>query len=375
MRILALQPYDAASHRAFLDGWQRHSRHTFDVLSLPAKHFKWRMRHAPITLATQIEALAARGETWDALWCTSMLDLAALRGLSPAAAKLPAAIYFHENQLTYPTRHPDERDAHFGLTNMTSALAAIASFQTSDGNIPPACVWWNSAYNRDRFLSALGGFLQQMPDNRLPGAVETIRQASAVHYPGIDLVGQGDMPGDPGEPPTLLWAARWEYDKGPELFFEALDLLEQRGVAFRLSVIGEQFGKAPECFEQAEKRFSDRIVRWGYQPTRQAYEQTLREADVVISTSQHEFFGLAIAEAISAGCVPVLPNALAYPEVWSEHAMYHDSSADGVANAIHRAIGQGFGGQKERQEAAGRFAWPCVAPRLDCGIKSLVSIR
>ena len=219
MRVLALQPYDTGAHRAFLEGWQRNSRHAFDVLALPGRHFKWRMRQAPAGLAGEIERLAAQNKPWDALWCTSMLDLATLRGLSPAAAKLPAAIYFHENQLTYPTRHAQQRDLHFGLTQMAAALAAIASCEQAHA----PCVWWNSAFNRDSYLEALDALLRTMPDHPPTHAAEQIRNASAVVYPGIDVIGAPPRRTD--GPPVLLWAARWEHDKAPELFFDALDEL------------------------------------------------------------------------------------------------------------------------------------------------------
>lgn len=371
MRLLALQPYDAASHRAFLEGWWAHSRHEIDVLSLPGRHFKWRVRQAPVELARQIDAKAAAGQRWDALWCTSMLDLAALRGLCPAAANLPGAVYFHENQLTYPTRYAGQRDVHYGLTNMTSALAAIASHPRKGSFGPPPCVWWNSAYNRDSFLDALAELLQSMPDYPMPEAVETIREASAVHYPGIDLIEPASQRNS-DQPPVLLWAARWEYDKGPELFFDALDVLAKRNVPFRLSVIGEQFAEGPACFKQAQERFADRIVRWGYQPTRETYEGALREADLVVSTSKHEFFGIAVAEAVSAGCMPVLPKTLAYPEVWGEAAVYHDQTAQGVADAIERALSH-KDDVGRIQQAAEPFAWSRVAPRLDDAIEALVS--
>ena len=57
MRILALEPYYGGSHRAFLDGWVAHSRHEWTVLELPAYKWKWRMRHAAITLADRVAAL------------------------------------------------------------------------------------------------------------------------------------------------------------------------------------------------------------------------------------------------------------------------------------------------------------------------------
>ncbi len=365
MHVLALQPYDTGAHRAFLEGWRRNSRHTFDVLALPGRHFKWRMRQAPIDLAQQTETLVQSGLGWDALWCTSMLDLATCRGLCPAVARLPAAVYFHENQLTYPTRYADQRDLHFGLTQMMSALAAIASCKQTD--VP--CVWWNSAYNRDSFLEALDALLHSMPDHRPTRAVQQIRDASAVVYPGIDPIEA--EPSGRDAPPILIWAARWEHDKAPELFFEALDELKCRGVEFRVSVIGQQFAEYPACFDVARERFADRIVRWGYQPSRAAYAEALKEADIVVSTAKHEFFGLAVAEAVSAGCVPMLPGALAYPEVWGDAAVYHDQSATGIADAIERALARC---DTDVSQTAGRFAWARIAPQIDNAIESIVCL-
>ena len=363
MHILALQPYDTGSHRALLEGWQRNSRHSFTTLTLPGRHFKWRFRQAPVAFAKEIKMLTNQGETWDALWCTSMLDLAALRGLSPPVGALPGAAYFHENQLTYPVRYEKQRDLHFGLTNMTTALAAIASAQHSDA----PCVWWNSGYNRDSFLDALQTTLAQMPDHAPLHVIETIRDRSALMYPGIDPIAPSAL--NSSVPPHLLWAARWEYDKGPELFFEALDDLAKRGMEFRLSVIGEQFAEAPACFKSAKSRFADRVVHWGYQQGRESYETVLREADIVVSTSKHEFFGLAVAEAVSAGCIPVVPNALAYPEVWADQAVYHDATPAGVADAIER--GAALHCTSERIASANRFVWSCVATQFDDAIESL----
>jgi glycosyltransferase involved in cell wall biosynthesis len=363
MRLLALQPYDALSHRAFLDGWRRHSRHDFAVHALPGRHFKWRYRQAPIGLTQALEREADVATPCDALWCTSMLDLAALRGLCPAAARLPAVVYFHENQLVYPAQHADPRDIHFGLSQMTTALAAIASHRGASNK----CVWWNSAYNRDSFLDALDVLLRNMPDHRPADAVETIRAHSAVHYPGIDPIDAHKR--ESNDPPTLLWAARWEHDKGPDLFFEALDELVRRGVAFRLNVVGQCFERLPGCFALARERFAERIDRWGFQRDRSAYHAALAGSDVVVSTSLHEFFGLAVAEAVSAGCVAVLPNALAYPEVWGDAALYHAQTVPSVADAIEHALARH--GRENTSRAAERFAWSNVAPRLDDAIEAL----
>ncbi|MHC5144613.1 MAG: tRNA-queuosine alpha-mannosyltransferase domain-containing protein, partial [Planctomycetota bacterium] len=70
---MTLEAYYGGSHKAFLDGWQAHSEHDFTLLSLPPSKWKWRMRHAAITFAQQVNKLVQAGETWDALFCSDML--------------------------------------------------------------------------------------------------------------------------------------------------------------------------------------------------------------------------------------------------------------------------------------------------------------
>ncbi len=301
MRILALEPYFGGSHRAFLDGWRAHSRHEFKVLGLPARTWKWRMRHAAVTFAEQARELCQAGQRWDAVFCSDMLNLAEFRGLCPAAvAALPTVAYFHENQLTYPVRKGDERDFHFGYTNFTTCLAADE-------------IWFNSDFHRNDFLNALSAALQRMPDYQEPEQVARIDAKSKIQPPGIEAF-SARTPRQPG-PLRILWAARWEHDKNPTDFFLALDALRASGIDFRVSVIGEQFREVPAVFAEYEKILAGCIDRWGFQSSREEYRAALLEADIFVSTANHEFFGIAAAEAIAAGCLPLLPNRLAYPEL------------------------------------------------------------
>ena len=62
------------------------------------------------------------------------------------------------------------------------------------------------------------------------------------------------------------------------------------------------------------KDHADRIEYAGRLP-RADYVKTLRRADWVLSTARHEFYGIAVAEALLAGCLPWLPDRLSYPEL------------------------------------------------------------
>ncbi|MFW6158005.1 MAG: tRNA-queuosine alpha-mannosyltransferase domain-containing protein [Planctomycetota bacterium] len=369
MRILALEPYYGGSHRAFLDGWIAHSRHRWTVLGLPAFKWKWRMRHAPITFADEVAERVESGGAWDVVFCSDMLNLAECRGLTHESVRhLPAVAYFHENQLTYPVRVEDERDYQYCFSNIATALAADAA-------------WFNSAFHRDEFLDAIPRFLEKLPDHQaeLGAVVARIRQRAAVHPPGIEPIdAPGRAEGRAGAPLRILWAARWEFDKAPEVFFEAVRRLRDRGIAFRLSVIGEQFRARPAVFDRAQTEFAGRIDRWGYQEGRAAYERALAEADVVVSTALHEFFGISIVEAVAAGCYPVVPRRLAYPEVLGaldkagSGPHFYDGGAEELAGLLGSLaerddLWQGDSGAGVRA-VSGCF-WATRAPALDDAIQ------
>jgi glycosyltransferase involved in cell wall biosynthesis len=364
MKILALEPYYGGSHRAFLDGWVSHSHHKWTVIGLPAHKWKWRMRHSAITFVEQAQAMVADGAAFDLLFCSDMLNLAEFRGLAPESIRqLPTVVYFHENQLTYPARREDERDLHFGMINCTTALAADQ-------------VWFNSAFHRDSFLGALKALLHRMPDYNHVEVVDIIARKSVVHPQGI---AESTMCGTrlPG-PPRILLVARWEHDKNPELFFRAMYWLKDEGVDFRLSVIGEQFSEVPAVFAEAQSRLGDQIDRWGYQSTRNDYERALAEADIVVSTADHEFFGVGVIEAVAAGAYPLLPKRLAYPEIFgSGEQFFYDGSFDNLVVRLKELIRNTHEGRLwERHpdrlaNVVEKYYWKNLAPRLDDALQSL----
>lgn len=358
-RILALNPWHGGSHRAFLEGWMQHSRHDFTVLPLPPTKWKWRMRHAAVTFSRD----QTLHQSYDVLCCTDMLNLAEFRGLCPPEIRqLPAVAYFHENQLTYPTQQADERDLHFAYSNLTTALAADA-------------VWFNSAFHKDEFLSALPPFLRRMPDYSCLDSVADIEARSAIQSPGIDappvpLSGER-KPARPTGPIRLVWVSRWEHDKNPELFFTALRELLDGGIEFRVSVLGESFRNSPACFAEARQWLSDRIDHWGFAADRSEYLRILRESHTVVSTAGHEFFGIAVIESVAAGCVPLVPDALAYPEtLGSDPRWFHDGTAKGLAAAIVRQASE-----PAPLPDVSRYFWPQRAAELDDAIDELSHAR
>ncbi len=364
MRILALEAYHGGSHRAFINGWAKRSRHEFTLLTLPARNWKWRMRHGAITFAEQARELVERGEAFDLVFANDMMNLAEFRGLAPAALRAaPAILYFHENQLTYPVPTAGKRDLHFAMINLLSAIAADAA-------------WFNSAYHRDVFLDAGQRMIDRMPDHQPREATAAIRDRSQVQPPGVEMPGPRE--GRAAGPLRILWAARWEWDKNPWTFFEAIDLLADRGVDFRLSVIGRMSRSYPPVFDEVHRRHADRIDQWGWVEGGEAYREVLRQADVIVSTAKHEFFGIAVVEAVAAGALPLAPNGLAYPEVLAgrEEFLYDGEAAtlaDRLAGLASRLPDLWQGEPDRGRRIVRQYAWPTRAAEMDEAADALAS--
>ncbi|MDN3526319.1 DUF3524 domain-containing protein [Halomonas sabkhae] len=306
MRGLLLSAYAAASHQHWAEGivewldeigWTR--------LELPARHFPWRIRGNPLTW--MLRESAALSRHYDVILATSMVDLATLVGLYPHLAGARKVVYFHENQFAYPASSAQGSRVGPQMVNLYTALAADE-------------VVFNTVYNRDSFIDGARALLKRMPEN-LPAyePLEALRRrARVVPVPIATSTGQGSTAGD-----LIVWNHRWEYDKNPESFFAALFQLAARGVSFRVAVMGQRFGDWPAVFDEARERLGDRLVCWGPQ-TAAAYQDWLDRGAVVVSTSYHEFQGLAIMEAVRRGCVPLVPDRLCYPELYAAPFLYAD---------------------------------------------------
>jgi glycosyltransferase involved in cell wall biosynthesis len=356
LRILAIEPYYGGSHQVFLDGYRAHSRHEIELLTMPARKWKWRMRGAALSLQ---EEVLARAADFDALFVTDYLDLAALAGMRPSLPPgLRRVVYFHENQLTYPLQDEEERDYQFGFTNITSCLAADR-------------VIFNSHYHMHNFLEGVEKLIARMPDEHPTGLPETIQDRAVVVPVGVDLTEfdtHRNRGAGRGGPLTILWNHRWEYDKGAAMFFGLMMELQAEGHEFDLVVTGQRFREAPPIFDQAWERLMPRMKNFGFVESRVEYCGLVNDSDIVVSTAMHEFFGIAIVEAIYSGCLPLLPNRLSYPELipheHHETCLYEDR--DDLKQRLvhwlrHADEARAFDIGPEMR----RFGWEEVAPQLD----------
>lgn len=363
MRFLFLEPFYGGSHRDFAKGLAAHSRHDIHLATLPARFWKWRMRGAALHFVQTIGDLAP----FDGIITTGLMSLADFTALC-GEYRPPTMVYFHENQLTYPLAPGEQMDLQFGFTDITTALCADR-------------VLFNSRFHFDRFFSLLPGFIGQMPEFKPHWAVDAIRNKAHVLHPGcrFDEASLDPAPLHPG-PPLVVWNHRWEFDKNPQAFFDALDRVDRMGIDFRLALLGENYQAEPKVFVEAKSRFGDRIVQFGFAQSKDAYVGWLRKGFVAVSTAIQENFGIAVVEAMRQGCLPLLPHRLSYPEILPKEfhgAFLYRDDDDLVAKladmlrhpgryTVHRPV---------LADMMARHAWPSVVDRYDRELELLTEVR
>ncbi|MDX1736533.1 MAG: glycosyltransferase, partial [Halioglobus sp.] len=116
--------------------------------------------------------------------------------------------------------------------------------------------------------------------------------------------------------------------------------LQQAGLDYELALLGQRFRAVPAPLQAVMSDHAGSIVHAGFLPSRAEYFGVLHAADVVLSTALHEFQGLSVLEAVQAGCVPVVPDRLAYREMYPARFRYRSlpDNAPGEADAAASCI-------------------------------------
>lgn len=317
-QVWLLSAYRTDSHARWADwivrtnpqiGWHR--------MELPGRRFRWRIRGNPLSWLNKFPDSVP-----DLILATSMVDLATIRGLNPRLAHVPAWYYFHENQFAYPLSEHQYNQIDPQMVQLYGGLAAQRIF-------------FNSEFNRSSFLEGVFELLRTKPQVDTSGICRQLEQKSGVLPIPIDPV----EPASEKDERLIVWNHRWEYDKAPEVFADAMIRLANKGVDFRLALLGDRSEAMPnEALLRIREKLPGRIVADGRAGSR-AYRQMLGRASIVVSTALHEFQGLAMLEAVSAGARPLVPDALCYPEQYPEACRYPPGDRVTIVKRLGKWLG------------------------------------
>ena len=344
LRALLVEPWFAGSHRSWAEGYAAASSHEVTLLTSSGRGWRATLAHAGAELASRVT------QKPHVVLASSMMDLAEF-SQEAGLGDIPVVLYMHENQLTYDR---ERFDPELAMINWHSV-------RTADR------VLFNSRFHLNDFFAALPRLDLE------PGSISAVRDRSQVMPVGIDLA-QLDGPSQrQSERFTVLWNHRWQADKDPARFVEALlGIPDDR---LHLILAGEQQPDDPQVRRLVEQ-FGSRVVHAGFAPKEQ-YAELLRTADVVVSTALQEFFGVSIAEAMYCGAVPVAPRRLAYPELIPEQ--WHDQLLYSEGELAYRLLD--LAGQPQLLEeirptlhqAAAEYDWSVQAERYDAALEAVTA--
>ena len=359
MHIALLESYYGGSHKTWADGYSRFSLHEIELITMPAQFWKWRMQGGAISLARLLKTKP------DLILASSMMDLSTFRALTHRRlGAVPIALFFHENQLSYPQNRRQGHGWRYGFINFVSALTADANY-------------FNSAFHFEDFMAQLPRLLKHFADFNELQTVEEIRAKSRVLPLGIDLRRfDSHRAGKPADDrPIILWNHRWEADKDPDAFIYSMIKLANEGYDFKLAITGESFGDMPEAFQTAQTLLGEKIIQLGFVESFADYARLLWSADYVVSTAWQEFFGISVCEAIYCGCIPILPDRLNYPHLLTDDLK---SACLYQRDRLTAQLRYHLDGNLEldtsllREKIAG-FDWRVMAPRYDDEFQDLVT--
>lgn len=311
LTILVVEGWFGGSHRQWAQGWAAASEHEIRLVTLPAARWKWRLRAGSVRLGEAVRTHIEASGRPDLVVVSSMLDAASLMGIARRELHgVPMVTYLHENQLTQPRAPGQNVDEGLALAQWRSMVAADE-------------VWFNSAFHHDDLFGALPGLLTRagVGESQVD-LLDAVAARCRVVPLGVDtahLVAAHRRTRSGA--PVVIFNHRIAHDKDPGAVLDALATVAARGIDFGLVVTGEGPASAPSRVHDGLSALGERVRVTGHLD-RADYLRLLCEVDVVVSAARHEFFGVAVVEAVAAGAVPVLPDRLSYPEVIPQR--FHD---------------------------------------------------
>ena len=320
-KILLLSAYRSDSHAYWADWLQQEigGEHGVEwrVLELPGRYFRWRIRGNPLSWLNELTELLQHWQP-NRILATSMVDVSTIRGLFPALAHLPLDYYFHENQFAYPTGEGQHSSLDPQMVQLYGALAADR-------------IWFNSRFNQQSFLAGVEQLMKKLPDQVPAGLAAQLQQKCGWLPVPVRAVPTSVVAKTQN---LIVWNHRWEYDKKPHFFQQILRQLKQQGIEFSLALLGHRAPKTPEVLKEIEDEFAGHILVNG-RVSKADYQYWLNQAQVVVSTAKHEFQGLSMLEASSAGAIPVVPDDLCYQEQYPKQNRY---PVDDLPQAVETVI-------------------------------------
>ena len=313
-KALLLSGYHSISQKYWANFVIENTPYDWHQIALPPRYFSWRMRGAPLSVAALCnEKISAN---YDLLLATSSIDLSVIQSIYPNLRNTPSILYFHENQFAYPEQNTPGPVVDWQMVNLYSALRADK-------------LLFNTEFNRSSFLTGARRLLKKMPDLVPKNLIENLANKSSILPVPVPAPDKAEIDQSSGKKPLkILWNHRWEWDKNPELLLCIFRQADALKLPVKFILTGQKFRTIPEALMTICEQYQHLLELNEFIEEVADYRAILAQANIVLSTANHEFQGVAVMEAVSEGCVPLLPNRLSYPDIFSTDYLYASTGSN-----------------------------------------------
>lgn len=172
--------------------------------------------------------------------------------------------------------------------------------------------------------------------------------------------------------PTLMYFGRWSSNKGLLPILELFAELHRQHPEWRLIIAGREYDHSLTELQAAAQALGiSNSVTLAANPSDSEIKRLLNQASYFICLSDHEGFGIAPIEAMSAGLTPILSTIPPFQRLYDDSGLGFCTTASMPKQTIVAQLlelhDQGELAYQTRvvaaQQFASRYAWPQVADR------------
>ena len=170
--------------------------------------------------------------------------------------------------------------------------------------------------------------------------------------------------------PNLIYFGRWSSNKGLLESLELFSVLKSRDDSWHFTIAGREYDHSLSELQTLVKQMDlENNVTLVANPTEDQLRELLQNASYYLCLSQHEGFGIAAIEAMSAGLTPLLSDIPPFQKLFTQSQLGFTVNASDDHNTIVETLlnlhAQGNAAYTERRTHAMKFAahyaWPKVA--------------
>ena len=359
LKILYIEPQYSGSHKSILDGYKDQSHHLIIPLTADGKNWKETVVSGASVFANEINQKVEYQDA-DLIFATDLFDIGALRLLLKGPIKYkPKALMFLEHQLSWPADRTDyPKDPYLIGTNLSSAQVADHCYFNSE---------W-----------ALCSFLWELRHYTAKLQYQAIKDKCYIMPPGVDFKPfQKSNATKSTDVPIIVFPHRYECDKNPEEFLRALNVLAAEQIDFKIIITGvKQDEPLDSVVNELMLPIQDKIIHFGFVESREEMVNLMYKANIFVSTSLQEYFGLSAVEALYAGCYPIMPKRLSYPmfipsQFQADHL--YESFDDLVSKLRFALLNPNLLKQINYQDEAMKYDWIKVSKQWDTAFEGLIA--